>query len=103
MIYWILGMQLMAAHAVRWVFHRRAYRWTLRHSLLCTVVPLFLFVFWTALWWWNILPSNSLPTTWLDERPSFGEMTFLCGPPLAISWLLFFVSRGSLRKHDHAA
>ncbi len=102
-IYWFSGLQLVTALAVRWIFHRQGYRWTVRHTLLCTVVPLLSFLLWTALWWLKVLPADSLPTTWLGERPTLGERGFICLPPLAVAWLLFFTAQGSFGEHDHAS
>ena len=103
MAYVFIALQLLASLAVRFLFHRRACCWTIRHTLLCTVVPLFLFLLLVFLWWEQVLPADPLPTTWLDERPSVGERAFFCLPPLLISWLLFFVLRGRVRSHEIVA
>jgi hypothetical protein len=103
MAYVFIALQLLASLVVRLLFHRRACRWTIRHTLLCTDVPLFLFLLWGLLWWEQILPADLLPSTWLDKRPSVGERAFICLPPLFVSWLLFFILRGRGRAHEAVA
>ena len=103
MIYWFSTAQLIAALGVRCVFHWRGARWTRRHTLLCTVVPLLCFLFWTALWWFGVLPIDRLPDRWFDGVGSIGERAFICLPPLGASWLLFFFARGRVTHDENAA
>jgi len=100
MAYFFIALQLLGVLTARFLFHRRGYRWTLRHTLLCTVSPLSLFLLWVFMWWDQILPTDLLPATWLDEKTSVGERAFMFLPPLLISWLLFFMFRGRLRAHE---
>jgi hypothetical protein len=103
MIYWFSGAQLVAAVAARCAFSLRGWQWTLKHTLFCILIPLLCLLVWTALWWFQILAAVRLPTPWLDDSPSAPERVFICLPPLAMTWLLFFVFRRSLRHHDNAA
>ena len=101
MIYWFLIAQALLTVAVWVFFHYRDYRWTFRHTLFCTLIPLFLFVVWTALWWFGVLPVDRLPGSWFDGAGSIGERAFLCLPPLGASWLLFIIF--GVKRYDHAA
>jgi hypothetical protein len=101
MAYLFIASQLLTSLTVRFLFHRRGYHWALRHTLLCSIAPIVLFVLWTIVWWF--LPADILPATWLDERPTTGERVFMCLPPLVFSWLLFFALRGRLRAHETVA
>jgi hypothetical protein len=88
---------LVAFLSYRW----RAFRWSLRHTLLCSVVPLGVFLIWVLFWYqWQ---PDFLPMHWFDRARTVGSLSFLCIPPLVVSWLLFFILSRRVPSDDHAA
>ncbi len=101
MIIYFTISQAVTALVVYLFYRWRGYRWSLRHTFLCSFVPLGVFLFW-ALFWYQWQP-DFLPMHWFDRAPTFGSLSFLCIPPFVASWLLFFTLSSRVRPDDHAA
>ena len=100
LIYFAIS-QAVTALAVYLFYRWRGYLWSLRHTFLCSVVALGVFLFWAFLWY-GIQP-DFLPMHWFDRAPTVGSLSFLCIPPFIVSWLLFFTLSSRVRPDDNAA
>jgi peptidoglycan biosynthesis protein MviN/MurJ (putative lipid II flippase) len=100
MIVYFSASQVIAALLVFWLYRQRGYRWSHRHTLLCSIVPLSIFLFWAFFWYW--LQPDFLPMHWFDRTPTVGALAFMCIPPLVVSWLLFFTFSSRVGRDYHA-
>jgi len=100
MIIYFTVSQAITALAVHLFYRWRGYRWSRRHTFLCSVVPLCVFLFWAFFWYW--LQPDFLPMHWFDRAPTVGSLSFLCIPPFVVSGLLFFTLSSRIRPNDNA-
>ena len=101
MIVWFIVAQLLTALAVRWSFTHRRRAWTRRETLLSTVVPVGLFILWTLFWYQFTV--GVLPERWFDRAPTAATLAFMCIPPFALSWIVFFGFSRSFRRGNPVA
>jgi hypothetical protein len=98
-IYFAIGQAITTL--VTFLLYRwRGFRWSPGHTLLCSIVPLGVFLFWAFFWYW--LQPDFLPMHWFDRAPTVGSLSFLCIPPFVGSWLLFFTLSRRVHTDDHA-
>jgi hypothetical protein len=98
MILYFIISQFLVTLVVLWIYRQRGYRWSHRHTLFCSIVPLTIFLFWALFWYW--LQPDFLPSRWFDRMPTAGMLAFMCLPPFVVSWFLFFALAKRVKSDD---